>query len=294
VVPIASTAQRIGAIVLVRAEAAALPSSADDRLLSAVAHQLGVAVERLRLRREVAETEALRRTDELRTALVNAVSHDLRTPLSSIIASADSLLQEDVEWSKEDRAAFATAILREANRLNRLVGDLLDMSRIESGGLQPAKGWYDLASLCEEVTGRLRALSASHEIILDLPNDLPPLSFDYVLMHQVLSNLLENAITHTPPGTRVRISVRRFDSFVEVAVEDSGPGVPEEALAHIFKPFYQARRADGGPTGSGLGLAIARGFVEAHGGRIWAESGQAGGARFAFTLPAAERPAAAA
>jgi two-component system sensor histidine kinase KdpD len=293
-VPILSGGGRVGSLVLLRREGASPSEGAGDRLLSAVAHQLGLAVDRLRLQREAAEAEALRRTDELRTALVNAVSHDLRTPLSSIIASADSLLQEDVTWSEQDRTAFASAILEEGKRLNRLVGNLLDMSRIESGALHPEKGWYDLGSLFEEVAGRLRPFSAGHKILLDVPDNLPPLHFDYVMIDEVITNLLENAIRHTPVGTEIRLSVRKGDGWVQVAVDDTGSGVPREALAHIFKPFYRARHGETSAVGSGLGLAVAKGFVEAHGGRIWAEAGPEGGARFAFTIPAAHQPAAAA
>jgi two-component system sensor histidine kinase KdpD len=291
-VPIASDGERLGALILVRDADAPSFSRVDDRLLSAVASQLGLAVQRLRLQREANEAEALRRTDELRTALLNAVSHDLRTPLSSIMASAGSLLQTDVVWSDAERVDFARAVLDESRRLDRLVSNLLNLSRIEAGSIRPEKGWYDLPSLCNEVAGRLRPITAPRGVILNAPEDMPPIPFDYVHIDQVLTNLLENAAKHTPAATEIRIAVHLTGDGVEVSVSDAGPGLPPLATERIFKPFY--RPADSHAPGTGLGLAVAKGLVEANGGRIWAENLRGGGARFAFTLPIVDQPAAAA
>ena len=178
-------------------------------MLLVVANQLGLTLERLQLQREANEAEVLRRTDELRTALMNAVSHDLRTPLASIIASAGSLQQSDVQWTETERREFLNAIEQEAERLNRLVGNLLDLSRIEAGSLRPEMGWYDLGSLVEEVVGRLRFLTAAHEVSVEIPSDLPPIQFDYVEIDQVLTNLIENAIKYTPAGSEIRVTVQR-------------------------------------------------------------------------------------
>ena len=292
-VPVRLEGQQVAALILVRTAQAPQFTTADDRLLSAVAHQLSLALQHLRLQHETAETEALRRTAELRTALINAVSHDLRTPLSSILASAGSLLQDDVRWTEEERRGFAETVVDEARRLDRLVGNLLDLSRIESGNIQPEKGWYDLGSLVNEVAGRLRRLTSGHRVVLDVPDGLPPVQFDYVEIDQVLSNLVENAVNHTPPGTEITITVRASGQQVEVAVADTGPGIPGDLLPHVFKPFYRVPQ-HAAVQGSGLGLAVARGLVEAHGGRIRAENRSGGGARFAFTLPLTHRPAEAA
>jgi len=292
-VPVHIEGRQVASLILVRTVDAPQFSPADDRLLSAVAHQLGLALQRMRLQREATEAEALRRTDELRSALINAVSHDLRTPLSSILASAGSLLQEDVSWAEDEKRGFAQAVVDEAQRLDRLVGNLLDLSRIESGNIRPEKGWYDLGSLVNEVAGRLRWLTAGHHLRIKVPDDLPPVRFDYVEIDQVLSNLLENAVAHTPPGTEIALSVIRSGDSVEVAVADSGPGIPPADLPNVFKPFYRLSREKAG-AGAGLGLAVARGLVEAHGGRITAENRTEGGARFSFTLPLSERPAEAA
>jgi two-component system sensor histidine kinase KdpD len=292
-VPVNIGNRQVASLVVVRRDGTGHFSPADDRLLSTVAHQLGLALQRLGLQQDAAEAEALRRTDDLRSALINAVSHDLRTPLSSIIAAAGSLLQEDVAWSEEEQRAFSQVVVDEARRLDRLVGNLLDLSRIESGNIQPEKGWYDLGSLVNEVAGRLRRITPAHTLTLNIPDQLPPVLFDYVEIDQVITNLLENAVNHTPLGTEITVTVRARRSDVEIEVADSGPGIPEESLANIFKPFYRAaeRGTDGG---SGLGLAVARGLVEAHGGHISVRNAPEGGARFVFTLPLSEQPAEAA
>lgn len=247
VVPVKSQGQRAGTILLAHPLDAPEFESADDRLLSAVAAQLGLAIERRRLRREATEAEALRRTDELRAALLNAVSHDLRTPLASIMASAGSLLQKDVPWTEEERDQFAAAIERESGRLNRIVGNLLDLSRIQK--------------------------------------ELPPVPLDYVEIDQVLSNLVENAVKYSPPGTEIQISAQRHGEEIWIEVADCGPGIPVEAMPLLFKPYRRLEGEEPRPKSTGLGLAVARGLVEAHGGRIWAENRRDGGAKFIFTLP---------
>ncbi len=280
-----------GIILLMRRAGNQEFSHNDTRLISAVANQLGIALERLHLQTEATEAEILRRTDELRGALLNAVSHDLRSPLSSIIASAGSLLQDDVSWTEGERKDFAEAIEEEAQRLNRLVGNLLDLSRIEAGSLRPEKGWYDLGSLINEVLGRVRrSTNDQHRLIVYLPDELPPLSFDYVEIDQVLSNLIENAIKHAPSGTVIEISAEIANDEVKLEVADRGPGLPTDAIPHLFQPFYQIQTVGVRPRGSGLGLAVAKGLVEAHRGRIWAENRTDGGARFMFTLPIVSDP----
>ncbi len=288
-VPIVLGGEEVGAIVLVSDVGAPAFTREEDRLLSVVAEQLGRTFERLRLQREANEAEVLRRTDELRTALMNAVSHDLRTPLSSIIASAGSLLQDEVQWTDEERRDFLEAIESEAERLNRLVGNLLNLSRIEAGNLKPEKGWYDLGSLVNEVVGRLRFYTSSHPLTVDIPPGLPPVEFDYVEIDQVLTNLVENAIKYTPAGTPVSIIARQINGTIEVEIADDGPGIPPDSLPRLFDAFYRAPGAK--PQGSGLGLAVARGLVEAHGGQISARNRPDGGASFTFSLPLTTAPA---
>jgi two-component system sensor histidine kinase KdpD len=255
------------------------------RLLEALSAQLWNAVERARLRDEANAAEVLRRADQLKSALLDAVSHDLRTPLASILASSGSLRQADVEWSEEQRLGFAEAIEQEAGRLDRIVGNLLDLSRLESGTLQPDRGWYEPAAMIHEVAARLRPLVAPHVLTLDLPDELPPVHVDYSEVDQVLTNLIENAAKYSPPETEIRVNADVQDGTLQVSVSDDGPGISGESLPRLFEPFFRAR--SGGPLGgSGLGLAVARGLVEAHGGRIWAENRPRGGASFSFEIPA--------
>ncbi|MGZ3625704.1 MAG: sensor histidine kinase, partial [Ktedonobacteraceae bacterium] len=251
--------------------------------------QAASIVERARLHRESLQVEVLRRTDALRAALLSSVSHDLRTPLASIKAAASSLLQEDVQWDEETRRSFTLAIEREADRLNRLVGNLLDMSRIEGGALKPEKEWYPIDELIHDVLDRMRPLLQDREVRVFLPADLPPVELDYLQMDQVLTNLIENAIRYTPPRSPVEISVRVADEQMTISIADYGPGIPPNDKERIFDKFYRVLDMQRkGKEGSGLGLAVCRGLVEAHGGRIWAENRNGGGAIFRFTLPIAE------
>ncbi len=240
-----------------------------------------------RLRERATEAEVLRRADELKTALLGAVSHDLRTPLASIIASAGSLRQPDVIWTDTERESFLSDIEGEARRLARIVANLLDLSRMESGSLRPERGWYDLAALVDDVLGRLRAMTRDHPVHVQTNEEMPPVPLDYVEIDQVLSNLVENAVRHTPAGTEIWIGIERVADEAVVTVSDGGPGIPETALGQLFDPFVRAAQRKGGPGGVGLGLAIARGLVEAHGGRITAANRAEGGATFRFTLPLA-------
>ena len=286
-IPVEAQNRRVGTLRLAYPPAQRHLAVADDRLLAAVAAQLGLAVERARLRREATEAETLRRTDELKDALLNAVSHDLRTPLASIIASAGSLRQRDVAWSDAERAGFAEAIEEQAQRLDRIVGNLLDLSRIEGGSLRPEQGWYDLGALIADALGRLRPVTTRHFVAVEVPDDLPPVLVDAVQIDQVFSNLVENAAKYAPPGTKIWISARRAGQEVQVQVADRGAGIPPAALPHLFQPFYRADGRGPRPKGTGLGLAVARGLVEAYGGRIWVKNRPDGGVYFIFTLPLA-------
>jgi two-component system sensor histidine kinase KdpD len=227
----------------------------------------------------------------LRAALLNAVSHDLRTPLATIMASAGSLRQQDVAWTEQERQDFAQAIEEEAAHLNHLVGNLLDLSRIEGGSLRPNKSWQELETVVDDAVDRLKPVTGRHHVRLDIAQDLPPLWFDPVEIGEVIYNLVENAAKYSPPETHVDIVVRASGSEATVSVQDRGPGVPSTAVPHLFDPFY--RVMDGNPRsrGLGLGLAIVKGLVEAHGGRVWVENRADGGARFTFALPLSEVPA---
>jgi two-component system sensor histidine kinase KdpD len=283
--PINASDRQVGRLqVLLRWGASELGPS-DERLLAIAAAQLGLALERSRFRREAMDAEVLRRADELKTELLHAVSHELRTPLASILASAGSLRQRDVTWTDRERDEFAGAIQEEAVRLDRVVGNLLDLSRIENGTLVPHKAWHDVTALVEDVAGRLRPVTEGHPVHLEVPEDLPPVLLDYVEIQQVLANLVENAAKFSPPGSEIGIRVAREDGSLRFEVRDHGPGIAAADAERIFAPFVRLSRSGHAARGVGLGLAIAKSFVQAHDGRIWADRAADGGTRMVFTLP---------
>ena len=250
--------------------------------------QAASVIERARLRRESLQIELLKRTDALRAALLSSVSHDLRTPLSSIKAAASSLLQEDVQWDEEARRSFALAIEHEADRLNRLVGNLLDMSRIEGGALKPEKEWYPVDELIHDVLDHMQPVLQGRTVQTHLPDDLPPVELDYLQMDQVLTNLIENAVRYTPPESPIEVSAQIDGEQMVISVVDRGPGIPQADKERVFDKFYRVlgtQRNAATIPGSGLGLAVSKGLVEAHGGHIWVEDRPGGGSIFRFTLP---------
>jgi two-component system sensor histidine kinase KdpD len=247
-------------------------------------------VTRLRAQREAAIRAQSRATlvsqsDQLKSSLLAAVSHDLRTPLAAIKTSATSLLDSSVEWDVAARADFLLAINEETDRLDRMVGNLLDLSRIESGILRPDLEWNDVWEVIEDVLDRhaTAALDAGKRVSSQVDQNLPVVQLDYVEIAQVLTNLVENAIKHTPAGTMIEVTAFQTDDSILISVIDTGQGIAVEHMDRIFEPFV--RSASSKAAGSGLGLAIARGFVEAHGGRIWTERQAEGGTAMRFTLP---------
>jgi len=232
------------------------------------------------------EVALARRSDALKTALLHAVSHQLRTPLASIKASVSALRQADTTYTDDDRAELLAAIEEEADRLDRLVRNLLDASRLEAGAMTPRKQPQDLRELSKAVLGQLQPVLAGRPLRLDVPEDLPLVACDYAQIDQVLTNLVENAARHTPTGTPIHVSMTCLDGGVRIEVADQGPGIPIADRERLFGSFERGHTR---AQGTGLGLAIARGLVEAHGGRLWVESGHHdAGARFLFTLPLAE------
>jgi len=228
------------------------------------------------------EAVVARRSDELKTALLRAVTHNLRTPLASIKASVSGLRQPEAAFPDEDRAELLAEIEEEADRLDRLVTNLLDASRLEAGGLKVSPHPQDLGELLATVLDRLQPRLEGRSVSVEAPDDLPPVTCDYAQIDQVVTNLLENAILHTPPGTPVVARAMFVDGEVRVEVIDGGPGVPTGERERLFRPFERGQTR---APGSGLGLTIARGFVEAHGGKLWLEDAFPSGTRFVFTLP---------
>jgi two-component system sensor histidine kinase KdpD len=252
-------------------------------VLESFVRQGALAITRARLAEE-AKTAVLRaRTEEMRSSLLSAVSHDLRTPLGVITGSATALRDETPGMSKDQRAELVDTICEEAERLARLVGNLLDMTRVESGGLQVKREWVPVEELVGSALTRLERQLAGRSIATDIPADLPLVSVDPVLMQQVLVNLLENAVKYNPPGSPIQVRARPANGALVLEVIDSGPGIPAGTEGKIFEKFYRGPHT--GIAGAGLGLPICRGIVEAHDGSIRAERRDKGGAIFRVTLP---------
>jgi K+-sensing histidine kinase KdpD len=244
--------------------------------------------ERARLVEESNRLQLLEEVDRLRAALIGSVSHDLRTPLASIKASISDLADPGLLLSDDDRATLLRTTEEETDRLTRLVTNLLDMSRIQAGALVPHTSATPLDELIGAVAGRLAPMLGEGRLAVEIADGLPLADVDYLLVEQVLSNLLENAARYTPPGTAVTVrATAAGGDEVEVAVVDHGPGVAEEQRERIFDQFYRLRAEGQGPVGTGMGLAIVKGIAEAHGGRIWVEATPGGGATFVLRLPVA-------
>lgn len=282
-VPLLIGGRRVGALHIARSESRRL-APREGRLLDAVGTQLASAMDRDTLHRQAIDAEVLRRTDALRAALLDAVSHDLRTPLSSILASASSLRESDIEWTASERDDFLRAIEDEARRLDRLVRNLLDASRIQAGELRPVREWHDAAALVDDVVTRMRPLLREHALASSVQDDLPPVRLDYIAIDQVLTNLIENAAKFAPPGSEIEVVCDRSDDSLRFAVADHGPGIPAASVARAFEPFARGHLI-AGSSGVGLGLSIAKRLVEGHAGAIWYEARPGGGSRFVFTLP---------
>ncbi|MCC6313354.1 MAG: DUF4118 domain-containing protein [Thermomicrobiales bacterium] len=256
----------------------------DETLLISFAGQAALALERARLTDEAAHAAALARSDELKSALLSAVSHDLRTPLASIKASVTALMDDSVTWGADVQREFLEAIDEETDRLTLVVGNLLDLSRIEGGALRPEREWYDVAELVEDVLMRMTNRASDHRLTATVEPGLPLLRFDYVEISQVLVNLVENALKYTPPGTSIAILARLVPGAVELGVHDAGPGIAAHHQHRLFEKFYRSGAPDG-IGGSGIGLAICKGLVEAHGGEILVRSAPGAGTSVLFTLP---------
>jgi two-component system, OmpR family, sensor histidine kinase KdpD len=258
------------------------------RLLEALLTQTAAAIERLALEERNRSTSIEVGAERLRTALLSSLSHDMRTPLASIEGAASTLLLGDAASDPQGRRDLATTILQESQRMGRLVANLLDMIRVETGDLQVHKEWQLLSDVVGVAILRTEDQLRDHLVTANLPLDLPLVPVDEILLEQVFVNLLENAAKHTPPATPVEISAKATPGEVVVQVADRGPGIPAGEEERVFEKFHRSGSAPG--TGVGLGLTIARGIVQAHGGRIWAENRPGGGALFRFTIPIVGTP----
>lgn len=254
------------------------------RLVEAYAAQAAVVIERAQLEADARRAHLLAEADKLHTALLNSISHDLRTPLASIIGALTTVDDQQDRLDSNTQRDLVETAREEAERLNRLVSNLLDMTRLESGILRLAGDWCDVQDVLGMAINQMGNALAGRPVQVQTAPELPLVFVDYVLVVQVLKNLIENAMKHSPPDSPIDIDARAAEGMVQVRVSDRGSGVPPQQRERIFDRFYRVEEP-GGPSGTGLGLAVCKGIVEAHRGRIWVEPRAGGGSTFAFTLP---------
>ncbi|HET6576688.1 MAG TPA: DUF4118 domain-containing protein [Gemmatimonadales bacterium] len=292
VCPVRTAGRRFGVVALLPQPGGRLPSAEEAETVEALAGHTALVLERVALHEQHEAARAEVEAERLRTSLLSSLSHDLRTPLGTIEGAASSLLASSVPeeadgLSLEARRELADTILEESRRMTRLVSNLLDMVRVETGSLAVRKSWQPIEEVLGVTLIRLEEGLRDHPVEVHLPTGLPLVPIDEVLVEQVFVNLLENAARYTPPGTRLDVAAWRDEGAVVVEVADRGPGLPGGDEELVFRKFYRADGTPGGSAagGAGLGLTICRGIVTAHGGRIWAEPRPGGGSAFRFTLP---------
>ena len=286
-IPLRTSSLTLGLVVIRPADPDLRLSEAERDTVLALADLAAGALERKMLTERNLEARGEIEAERLRTALLSSLSHDLRTPLATIEGAASSLLEEPGVLPAEARGELLQSILEESRRMARLVTNLLDMIRVETGALAVQKAWQPLEEALGVALLRLEDRLRAHPVKAKLPSDLPLVPIDELLVEQVFINLLENAAKYTPPGTPISIEAWPEDHTVVVEVADRGPGVPAGQEEAVFGRFYRAAGTTtaGAGAGSGLGLTICRGIVTAHGGRIWLEPRAGGGAAVRFTLP---------
>lgn len=276
----------IGVLGIGRESAGTLLSPDESRLLDALGDQVAVSLERAQLAEEMHETEMLAATERLRTALLTSISHDLKTPLASILGNVTSLREYGHLYDEPTRAEMLTFTASEALRLSRFVDNLLQMTRIDAGALRPTFEAVDLSDVVGAALQRCEKVLQNHRLATELAADLAMVPLDFVLTEHVLVNLLDNAAKYTPAASLVTIGVADRSEAIEITVKDEGPGIAADDLPHVFERFFRANVADHRRAGAGLGLAICKGFVEAMGGAITASNRvDRSGAIFTVTLP---------
>lgn len=263
----------VGVLGVQMREDADLPSPDQLRLLEILADQGAVAIERTTLVGDIEAARVATERERLRSALLSSLSHDLRTPLVSIMGAASSLLSLEGKLDAESSRDLTLTIQDEAERLNRFVQNLLDMTRLGTGALKPRADWADVRDVVAAAVARARRIARAHAIQVDIDSQMPLLCVDAVLLEQAFFNLLDNACKYAPPNTAIKIWAKKTAEHIAIEVSDQGPGIPPEDREKVFDMFYRVQQTDNQTAGTGLGLAICRGIVEAHGGTIRAESG---------------------
>jgi two-component system sensor histidine kinase KdpD len=288
-VPLTGSAGAVGVLGVRPADRHAMEEPERLHQLETFASQTALALERARLAEEAQAAQVRIETEQLRNSLLSSVSHDLRTPLATITGAASTLLQDGARLDDDTRQGLLDSVHEEAERLNRLVQNLLEMTRLESGVVPLRKELHPPEEIIGAALGRLGKRLGGRRVTTKVPPDLPLVPMDDVLIEQVLLNLLDNAIKYTPPDSPIEIIATATDQALTIEVADRGPGLRAGDEDKVFEKFYRGNRVAAG--GAGLGLAICRGIVQAHGGRIWAQNLPEGGVAFLFTLPLGAAPA---
>jgi two-component system sensor histidine kinase KdpD len=285
--PLLAGERAVGVLSLRFRDPAPLPADQRD-LLDAFVRQIALVLDRQRLRDAEQQAKLVAESERLSKTLLNSISHEIRTPIAAITSAASNLAETCASRAGEFERTMVGEIQEAARRLNRLVGNLLSMTRLESGHVKAKLDWCDVADLVHVTLKEIEKDLAQHKVTVGIAPGLPLVRMDFVLMQQVLTNLLLNAAVHTPLGTAVQVNAGVEGDTLSLTVADNGPGLPPDALPLIFDKFYRAPAAPAG--GTGLGLAIVKGFVEAQGGQVKAENRPSGGAVFTIRLPITKSP----
>ena len=289
--PLRTAHRSVGVLGVQMAEDADIPSIQQMQLLETLADQAAIAIERAELVSDIEQAKVVTERERLRSALLSSLSHDLRTPLVSIMGSASSLLDYDSMLDQPKRRELAQTIQDEAERLNRFVQNLLDMTKLGAGALKPRLDWADLSDIVGAAIYRSKRLSRNHHIKVELASDIPLINVDSILLEQVFFNLLDNACKYSPKETTIKIWAMKTPNYISIEVSDQGPGIPAEDREKVFDMFYRVNHGDTKVAGTGLGLAICRGIIEAHGGTIKTEPGLHGiGTCIIIHLPNSPEP----
>jgi K+-sensing histidine kinase KdpD len=287
-VPLRTNNRTIGVMVL-GVSAPRIFSKQDERIVTTLAEQTAMAIENSRLLEEAGKVETLREIDRLKSDLISTISHELRTPVASIKGYISTLLRPDVTWAEDTKEEFLQIIDEESDRLQSLIDNLLQMSRIDAGMLRIDRQQTSLPRLAQKVARKTRVRAPKHRFAVVFPNDMPDVAVDPTQIELVLGNLVNNAVKYSSAGGRITIRGEMADGEVKINISDEGIGINPQHLERIFERFYRANTPETKRiSGTGLGLSICRGIVEAHGGRIFAESVPGKGSTFTFILPVLE------
>ncbi|MFH1080733.1 MAG: sensor histidine kinase KdpD [Pseudomonadota bacterium] len=285
--PMVASSGVVGIVGVLPEDAMRIFDPEERHFLESFVNQTAMAVERVMLAKEAHEERLKAEAQNVRNTFLSSVSHDLRSPLAVVAGAASTLLEKEASLDRSDRLELLHTIHEETDRLERIIRNVLNLTRLDSGTITVHKEWQPLEEIIGVVLNRFADRFRERSLVLKIPPDLPLIPFDTLLMEQVLSNLLENALRHTPPGTPVEITVTPQKSAVMIEIGDRGPGIPAHEEETVFKKFTRGTHTQ---MGAGIGLAICRVIVEAHGGRIWVENRLGGGAVFKFVIPVEGTP----